>query len=49
MHLNIKVNNEIISCFYADSITGLNKAIHKIDKANKKISATLFANEKKIF
>ena len=48
MHLNIKENNKIISCFYSESITGLNKAIHKINKDNKKISATLFANEKKI-
>ena len=48
MHLHIKEDYKIISCFYSESITGLNKAINKIDTANKKISATLFCYEQKI-
>tara|TARA_B100000212_G_scaffold295913_1_gene239112 strand:- start:21 stop:674 length:654 start_codon:yes stop_codon:yes gene_type:complete len=48
MHLKIKENNKLISSFYSESIVGLNKAIHQINPANKKISATLYCNEKKI-
>ncbi len=48
MHLQIKENNKLISCFYSQSITGLNKAIYQINKTDKQICATLFCNEKKI-
>jgi len=48
MHLNINENNKLISCFYSESITGINKAIDQIDATNKKICATLYCNEKKI-
>ena len=46
MHLNIKDNDKVIYCFNSDSITGLNKAVDKIDKQNKKIYANLYCYEK---
>jgi len=48
MHLNFKENNKLISCFYSESILEMNQAIYQIDSVNKKISATLYCNEKKI-
>ena len=48
MQLKIKDNNKLINCFYSESIAGLNKAIYPIDTLNKKISATLYCDEKKI-
>ena len=48
MHLNIEDDHKLINCFYSESITGLNKAIYPIDTLNKKISATLYCDEKKI-
>ena len=48
MHLNITENDKLINCFYSESITGLYKAIYPIDTLNKKISATLYCDEKKI-
>ena len=48
MHLNIKENNKLINCFYSESIIGLSKALYQIDTFDKKISATLYCDEKKI-
>ena len=48
MHLKIKDNNKLISCFHSESIAGLNKTIYQIDTVNKKVSANLYCNEKKI-
>ena len=48
MRLKIKDNNKLINCFYAESITGFNKAIYQIGTDNKNINATLYIDEKKI-
>ena len=48
MHLNIKDNNKLISCFYSESIMGFNNSINQIDRGNKEICATLYCDEKKI-
>ena len=48
MQLKIKDNNKLISCFYSESFTGLNKAIYQIDTKNKNINAILYIDEKKI-
>ena len=48
MRLKIKDNNKLINCFYSESITGLNKVIHQLDKVNSTFSASLDLNEKKI-
>ena len=47
MHLHLKDNNELISCFYSGSITGLTKSIYQIDTDNKVI-AILYCYAKKI-
>ena len=49
MQLNITENNKLICCFYSESIRGLNKAIYQIDTHNKKISAVLYCDDKKIY
>tara|TARA_Y100001978_G_scaffold42124_1_gene37553 strand:- start:46 stop:699 length:654 start_codon:yes stop_codon:yes gene_type:complete len=49
MQLNITENNKLICCFYSESIRGLNKAIYQIDTDNKKISAVLYCDDKKIY
>ena len=48
MHLNFTENNKLISYFYSESIIEMNKAKYQFFTANKKISATLYCNEKKI-
>ena len=48
MQLIIKENHKFIS-FFSDTIVGFNKYINQIDTVNKKISADLYCNEKKIF
>ncbi len=48
MKLVIKENHKFIS-FFSDTIVGFNKYINQIDTVNKKISANLYCNEKKIF
>ena len=48
MQLIIKENHKCIS-FFSNTIVGFNKYINQIDTVNKKISADLYCNEKKIF
>ena len=48
MHLTIKDNNEFISRFYSESITGFNKSTLQLDTVNKEIYAILNCYEKKI-
>ena len=47
MHLHLKDNNELISCFYSESITGLTKSIYQID-TDTKVIAILYCYAKKI-
>ena len=48
MHLTIKINNQLIKSYYSESIKGFNQTTYQIDKINKKISAHLYCDEKKI-
>ena len=48
MHLSIKDENQLIRCFYSESLRGLNRTLYEIDSVSKKISATLYCDEKKI-
>ena len=48
MHLTFKDNNEFISRFYSESITGFNKSTLQLDTVNKEIDAILNCYEKKI-
>ena len=48
MHLHIEESNKFINCFYSESIMGIKKAIHQMDRLNREINATLYCYEQKI-
>ena len=48
MRLNIKENKKLINCLYSESLTGFHKANYKFNTVSKKLSATLYCDDKKI-